>query len=110
LAVFQTPNQNTLASVKRRAFGSPAAAAFSTTSAERLSGRIRTGRPGGGGADFGPLAERGTVLMSFIPAAQSHSVFFYSARDVLEGVHPRELEWGAVVMAVVAYVLAQEGI
>jgi carboxypeptidase Q len=66
--------------------------------------------PGGGGADVGPLAAQGAVMMSFIPDSQKYFDYHHSALDILEAVHPRELELGAIVLAVMAYVLAQEGI
>ncbi|MDD8025879.1 MAG: M20/M25/M40 family metallo-hydrolase [Acidobacteriota bacterium] len=67
-------------------------------------------RPGGGGSDVGPLAEQGVVTMGFIPDNQRYFDHHHSALDVLAAVHPRELELGAIVEAVMAYVLAQEGI
>ncbi len=66
--------------------------------------------PGGGGADIGPLGESGTALLAFIPDAQRYFDHHHSANDVLAAVHPRELELGAVVMAVMAFVIAQQGI
>jgi carboxypeptidase Q len=67
-------------------------------------------RTGGGGSDVGPLAEKGAVVMGFIPDSQRYFDYHHSANDVLSAVHPRELELGAVVQAVMAYVVAQEGI
>lgn len=67
-------------------------------------------RPGGGGADTGPLARQGAVLMGFVPDSQKYFDYHHSALDVLSAVHPRELELGAIVMAIFAYVTAQEGI
>ncbi len=66
--------------------------------------------PGGGGADVGPLGESGTALLAFIPDAQRYFDHHHSANDSLAAVNPRELELGAVVMAVMALVIAQEGI
>ncbi len=66
--------------------------------------------PGGGGADIGPLGESGTALLAFIPDAQRYFDHHHSANDSLAGVNPRELELGAVVMAVMALVIAQEGL
>ncbi len=66
--------------------------------------------PGGGGADTGPLAASGTVLMGFVPDSQKYFDVHHSSLDVLSSVHPRELELGAIVMAIFAYVVAQEGI
>jgi carboxypeptidase Q len=67
-------------------------------------------REGGGGADIGPIVERGAVPMGFIPDAQRYFDVHHSGRDILESVHPRELELGAVVLAIMAFVVAQEGI
>ncbi len=67
-------------------------------------------RPGGGGADIGPLAGQGTVLMSLVPDSQRYFDVHHSSLDVLAAVHPRELELGAVIMAVVSAVLAEEGL
>jgi carboxypeptidase Q len=66
-------------------------------------------RAGGGGADIGPLGAQGAVLMSFIPNAQTYFDVHHSGLDMLSSVHPRELELGAIVMAIAAYVTAQEG-
>ncbi len=67
-------------------------------------------RAGGGGVDIGPLAESGTVLMSLVPDSQRYFDFHHSSRDVLEAVHPRELELGAVAMALLSFLIAQEGL
>lgn len=66
--------------------------------------------PGGGGADIGPLAAAGAVVMAFVPDSQKYFDVHHSSLDVLSSVHPRELELGAIVMAIYAYVVAQEGI
>ena len=66
--------------------------------------------PGGGGADIGPLGESGTALLAFIPDAQRYFDHHHSGGDVLAAVNPREIELGAVVMAIMALVIAQEGI
>ena len=65
---------------------------------------------GGGGVDVAPLAAGGAVFASVIPDAQRYFDVHHSALDVLESVHPRELELNAIALAVFAYVLAQEGI
>lgn len=65
---------------------------------------------GGGGVDVAPLAAGGTVFASVIPDAQRYFDVHHSALDVLESVHPRELELNAIALAVFAYVLAQEGV
>ena len=67
-------------------------------------------RAGGGGVDIAPLAEQGTVLIGLVPDCQKYFDFHHSGRDVLEAVNPRELELGAIAMAVLAYLIAQEGV
>jgi carboxypeptidase Q len=66
--------------------------------------------PGGGGVDIGPLIEQGTVPVAVVPNAQPYFDVHHSAHDVLSSVHPRELEFTAVILATLAYILAQEGI
>jgi hypothetical protein len=66
--------------------------------------------PGGGGVDIGPLVSQGTVPAAVITNAQVYFDVHHSALDVLASVHPRELEWQAIIMATFAYVVAQEGI
>jgi carboxypeptidase Q len=66
--------------------------------------------PGGGGVDVGPLIKKGTVPVAVILNAQPFFDFHHSARDVLQSVQPRELELQAIILATLAYILAQEGI
>jgi hypothetical protein len=67
-------------------------------------------RPGGGGGDIGSLAGQGAVLMSLVPDSQRYFDVHHSAQDILASVNPRELELGAIIMAIVSYVLAEEGL
>jgi hypothetical protein len=67
-------------------------------------------RQGGGGVDIAPLAAQGTVLIGLVPDSQRYFDVHHSEKDVLETVNPRELELGAIAMAVFAYILAQEGL
>lgn len=66
--------------------------------------------PGGGGADLIPLTRKG--MPGMVLAVNPHRYFDYhhSANDVLEAVHPRELQLGACALAVMAYALAEEGL
>jgi carboxypeptidase Q len=66
--------------------------------------------PGGGGVDIGPLVEQGTVPAAVILNAQTYFDVHHSALDVLDRVHPRELELQAVILAALAYIVAQEGL
>ncbi|MCJ7588388.1 MAG: M20/M25/M40 family metallo-hydrolase [Candidatus Aminicenantes bacterium] len=65
---------------------------------------------GGGGVDIAPLAEQGVILGGLIPDAGRYFDFHHSALDDLAAVHPRELELGAIALAVTASIIAQEGI
>lgn len=67
-------------------------------------------KKGGGGVDIAPLATQGVVLGSIIPDSQEYFDFHHSARDVLNAVHPRQLELQAIILALVAYFFAQEGL
>lgn len=67
-------------------------------------------REGGGGADIGPLSEKGTILSSIVVNSQTYFDYHHCARDVVSAVHPRELELGAIAMAVFSYILSEEGI
>ncbi|MHB8055026.1 MAG: M20/M25/M40 family metallo-hydrolase, partial [Candidatus Aminicenantales bacterium] len=72
-----------------------------------LSG-IRAG--GGGGSDIGAIVNAGAVPMAFIPNAQTYFDLHHSGLDTLDRVHPRELELGAIVLALMAYIASEEGI
>ena len=67
-------------------------------------------RRGGGGVDIGPLAKYGTVLMSIVPDDQRYFDVHHSGNDVMETVNERELELGAIALAIMVYLLAQEGV
>lgn len=65
---------------------------------------------GGGGADIGPLGPSGTVLIGLVPEGQRYFDVHHSRNDVFEAVHPRELQLGAIAMAMLAWRLSEEGI
>lgn len=67
-------------------------------------------RPGGGGVDIAPLGQQGTLLIGLVPDSQRYFDVHHSGKDVIEAVNPRELELGAIAMAVFAYILAEEGV
>ena len=67
-------------------------------------------RRGGGGVDIAPLADSGTITCGLVPDSQRYFDVHHSANDVIETVNPRELELGAIVMALFAFLVAQEGI
>ncbi|MFC2159068.1 peptidase M28 family protein, partial [Acidobacteriota bacterium] len=61
------------------------------------------------GVDIGPLASGGTLLVGLIPDSQRYFDVHHSGKDVLESVNRRELELGAVAMALLAYLFSEEG-
>ncbi len=60
----------------------------------------------GGGADISVLAEHGVPLAGLVPDPQRYFDYHHSQKDVLEAVHPRELEFGAAWLAALAYLAA----
>ena len=66
--------------------------------------------PGGGGADIGPLAQSGTVLLGFKPDSQRYFDYHHTTVDRFEAVSQRELELGAASMAAVVYLLDTYGL
>ncbi|MBN2207046.1 MAG: M20/M25/M40 family metallo-hydrolase [Candidatus Aminicenantes bacterium] len=76
----------------------------------RSSGVVLGLVAGGGGVDIAPLAEQGALLGGLIPDAARYFDHHHSALDVLEAVHPRELELGAIALALTAFLIARDGI
>ena len=66
--------------------------------------------PGSGGADIGPLAQSGTVLLGFKPDSQRYFDYHHTTIDRFEAVSQRELELGAASMAAVVYLLDMYGL
>ena len=64
---------------------------------------------GGGGADISPLAEAGVPMIGLMPENQRYFDYHHSDKDTIDKVNPRELELGAVAIAIFAYEIAQEG-
>ncbi len=66
--------------------------------------------PGGGGADIGPLAQQGTVLLGLIPDSQRYFDYHHAMNDTFEAVSKRELELGAAAMASMLYLIDKYGL
>lgn len=66
--------------------------------------------PGGGGADIGPLAQQGTVLLGLIPDSQRYFDYHHAVNDTFEAVSKRELELGAAAMASMLYLIDKYGL
>jgi hypothetical protein len=67
-------------------------------------------RKGGGGADISPLRDKCKAMVGLNVDGQKYFDYHHSANDTVDKVHPRELELGAIAIAEIAYVLAQEGL
>ncbi len=65
---------------------------------------------GGGGADIGPLRPLGTLLCGLRPDSQRYFDHHHAANDTFEWVSKRELELGAINMALLVYVVDQYGL
>lgn len=67
-------------------------------------------RLGGGGADIAPLARKGVPPIGLIVDSHRYFDYHHSDKDTIDKVNERELALGAAAMAVLAYVIAQEGL
>jgi len=65
---------------------------------------------GGGGTDISYLQKQGVPQIALIPEMQRYFTYHHSDNDTIDKVDERELELGAACLAILAYVLAQEGV
>jgi hypothetical protein len=66
-------------------------------------------RKGGSGPDISRI-KNATALIGYVPDGQRYFDFHHSANDVVEAVHPRELELGSAAMTILAYLISEEGL
>ena len=66
--------------------------------------------PGGGGADISWLIPQGVPQIALLPETQRYFNYHHTDDDIIERVEERELQLGAACMAILSYVLAQEGL
>ncbi len=66
-------------------------------------------RKGGSGADVGQL-KNVPALIGYVPDGQRYFDFHHSDNDVFEAVHPREFELGSAAIAILTYLLSEEGL
>ena len=62
---------------------------------------------GGGGADISPMAQKGIPCFGLLPENQRYFDYHHSDNDTLDKVNPRELELGAIIEALLAYLLSE---
>ena len=65
---------------------------------------------GGGGADISTLQSLGTVQIGLDPDSQRYFDYHHSNNDIIDKVHPRELELGAIAMSILIWGIAQDGL
>jgi Zn-dependent M28 family amino/carboxypeptidase len=65
---------------------------------------------GGGAGDISALARKGVPCVGLRLAGQRYFDYHHSENDTIDKVNQRELELGAAAMAVLAYVMAEEGV
>ena len=67
-------------------------------------------RIGGSGADISVLEKFGTVLIGLSPDPQRYFDYHHTDIDTIDKVHPRELQLGAIAVAILTWAIVQEGI
>jgi hypothetical protein len=66
-------------------------------------------RKGGSGADISKI-KNAKLLIGYVPDNQRYFDIHHSPSDVFEEVHPREFELGSAAMAILVYLLSEEGL
>ena len=66
-------------------------------------------KKGGSGADISKI-KNANLLIGYVPDNQRYFDFHHSPSDVIEEVHPREFELGTAAMAILVYLLSEEGL
>jgi carboxypeptidase Q len=66
-------------------------------------------RKGGSGVDVQKI-KKARLHMGYVPDDQRYMDYHHSANDTFDAVHPREFELGAAAIAIIAYLLSEEGI
>jgi len=64
---------------------------------------------GGGGSDIGPI-KNAKAQIGYVPDNERYMDLHHSANDVFSAVHPREMELGSSAMAILVYLLSEEGL
>jgi hypothetical protein len=65
---------------------------------------------GGGGADIGPLARKGVPPIGLLVESHRYFDYHHTDADTIDKVNERELALGAAAMALLAYLISQEGL
>ncbi len=65
---------------------------------------------GYGGVDIGPLIATGVPGFGLRPETHRYFDYHHSDNDTIDKVHPRELEMGAIVEALLCWLMTEEGL
>lgn len=66
-------------------------------------------RTGGSGGDIAQI-KNAKAWFGFVPDDQRYMDFHHSDNDTFESVHPREMQLGTAAMAILTYLLSEEGL
>ena len=66
-------------------------------------------RKGGSGGDVGQI-KNAKALFGYVPDDQRYMDVHHSDNDVFAAVHPREMELGSAAIAIMSYLLSEEGL
>ncbi|NWG28238.1 MAG: M20/M25/M40 family metallo-hydrolase [Ignavibacteriaceae bacterium] len=66
-------------------------------------------RKGGSGVDVQKI-KNAKLHLGYVPDDQRYMDYHHSANDTFDAVHPREFELGAAAIAIISYLLSEEGI
>jgi carboxypeptidase Q len=65
---------------------------------------------GGGGVDISPLTNRGVPSLGLNVDTQRYFDYHHSGDDTIDKVSEREMAYGSAALALMAYIIAQEGL
>jgi hypothetical protein len=65
---------------------------------------------GGSGTDVSPLVDKGTPGFGLLVESHRYFDYHHSDNDTIDKVNPRELEMGAIVEALLCYLISEEGL
>ena len=65
---------------------------------------------GGSGVDVSPMVEKGVPGFGLVVEDQRYFYYHHSDNDTIDKVNPRELELGAIVEAMLCYLISEEGL
>ena len=66
-------------------------------------------KKGGSGSDISRI-KNSKLLIGYVPDNQRYFDYHHSPGDVFDSVHPREFELGSAAMAILVYLLSEEGL